>query len=131
RAPAGGRSTAELHPRLASGGGFRVPAIIISPWTVGGWVASEAFDHTSALQFLERFTGVEEPNVSDWRRRTFGDFTTAFRFRDARPRPPRLPHNTTEQLAKAQEEVATLPKPTLPQADQTYPRQEKGHRPHI
>ena len=49
---------------LPIGGGFRVPAIIISPWTVGGWVASEAFDHTSALRFLEQFTGVEEPNIT-------------------------------------------------------------------
>ncbi|MGW5655557.1 alkaline phosphatase family protein [Streptomyces humi] len=120
----------EFIQGLPIGGGFRVPAIIVSPWTVGGWVASEAFDHTSALRFLERLTGVEEPNVSQWRRATFGDLTTAFRFRDARPRPPRLPHDTAEQLARAQEEVATLPRPALPQADQTCPRQEEGHRPH-
>ena len=98
---------------------------------MGGWVASEAFDHTSALQFLERFTGVEEPNISYWRRETFGDFTTAFRFRDARPRPTRLPDDTAEQLEKAKEEVATLPKPTLPGGDQTFPHQERDHRPHV
>ncbi|MFE2698079.1 alkaline phosphatase family protein, partial [Streptomyces mirabilis] len=121
----------EFVQGLPIGGGFRVPAIIVSPWTVGGWVASEAFDHTSALQFLERFTGVEEPNVSDWRRSTFGDFTSAFRFSHGRPRPPRLPDDTAEQLEKAKEEVATLPKPTLPGADQSFPRQEKGHRPHV
>ncbi|WP_330456125.1 phospholipase [Streptomyces sp. NBC_00820] len=116
---------------LPIGGGFRVPAIVISPWTVGGWVSSEPFDHTSALRFLERFTGVEEPNVSDWRRETFGDFTSAFRFSHTRPRPPRLPHDTAEQLEKAKEEVATLPKPTLPDEDQTFPHQERGHRPHV
>jgi phospholipase C len=47
----------EFVQGLPIGGGFRVPAIIVSPWTVGGWVASEAFEHTSALRFLERFTG--------------------------------------------------------------------------
>lgn len=114
---------------LPIGGGFRVPAIIVSPWTVGGWVASETFDHTSALRFLEHFTGVEEPNISQWRRRTFGDLTSAFRFSDARPL-PRLPEDTADQLARAKEEVATLPKPALPGAEQRFPRQEYGDRPH-
>lgn len=94
-------------------------------------MASEAFDHTSALRFLERFTGVEEPNISDWRRSTFDDLTSAFRFPAARPRPPRLPEDTAEQLAKAKEEVATLPKPTLLGADQTFPHQERGRRPRV
>lgn len=115
---------------LPIGGGFRVPAIIVSPWTVGGWVASETFDHTSALRFLEHFTGVEEPNISQWRRRTFGDLTSAFRFSDAQPLPPRLPEDTADQLARAKEEVATLPKPALPGAEQRFPRQEYGDRPH-
>ncbi|MFE4859064.1 alkaline phosphatase family protein [Streptomyces sp. NPDC056670] len=116
---------------LPIGGGFRVPAIIVSPWTVGGWVASEAFDHTSALRFLEQFTGVKEPNISQWRRRTFGDLTSAFRFNSSTPKPPRLPDDTAEQLAEAKREVATLPKPTLPGADQSFPKQERGHRPHV
>ncbi|MEU9097854.1 alkaline phosphatase family protein [Streptomyces sp. NPDC048361] len=116
---------------LPIGGGFRVPAIIISPWTVGGWVASEAFDHTSALRFLEQFTGVKEPNISEWRRRTFGDLTSAFRFSVGAPQAPRLPDDTAEQLAEAKREVATLPKPTLPGADQSFPQQERGHRPHV
>jgi phospholipase C len=116
---------------LPIGAGFRVPCIVISPWTVGGWVAGEAFDHTSVLQFLERFTGVEEPNISEWRRRTFGDLTSAFQFHHARRLAPRLPDNTAEQLEEAKEEVATLPKPTLPGADQTPPTQEPGHRRHV
>jgi phospholipase C len=121
----------EFVQGLPIGGGFRVPAVVISPWTVGGWVASEPFDHTSVLQFLERFTGVAEPNISDWRRETFGDLTSAFRFRSAHRRPPRLPEDTAEQLEKAKEEVATLPEPTLPGADQSYPPQEHGRRPHV
>ncbi len=107
-----------------------MPCIIVSPWTVGGWVASEAFDHTSVLQFLEKFTGVEEPNITDWRRSTFGDLTSAFRFTGAGSRPPRLPSNTAEQLEQAKEDVATLPKPQLPTTDQSMPGQERGRRPH-
>src|SRR3546814_1408199 len=62
---------------LPIGGGFRVPCIVIPPWTAGGWVCSEPLDHTSILRFLEAFTGVREPNITDWRRRTFGDMTRA------------------------------------------------------
>ncbi|GAB2980223.1 hypothetical protein GCM10017788_14670 [Amycolatopsis acidiphila] len=72
------------------GGGFRVPAIVISPWTAGGWVCSENFDHTSQLRFLERVTGVKVGNISDWRRRTFGDLTSAFRFNDGKAEAPAL-----------------------------------------
>jgi phospholipase C len=115
---------------LPVGGGFRVPCIVISPWTVGGWVASEAFDHTSVLQFLERFTGVKAANITNWRRRTFGDLTSAFQFDRKAGRAPRLP-STAAQLALAEKEVATLPAPTLPGAKQSPPRQERGHRPHV
>ncbi|KRD01844.1 MULTISPECIES: alkaline phosphatase family protein [unclassified Streptomyces] len=114
---------------LPIGGGFRVPAIIVSPWTVGGWVAGESFDHTSTLRLLERLTGVLEPNISDWRRSAFGDLTSAFRFEDGSALAPALPDGTEEQLAKAQTEVATLPRPTLPGADQSFPHQETGRRP--
>ncbi len=119
----------EFIQGLPIGGGFRVPCIIISPWTVGGWAAGEAFDHTSVLQFLERFTGVKESNISQWRRRTFGDLTSAFGFHQAAHRAPRLPEDTADQLAEAKWEVANLPKPTLPGADQTPPHQEHGSRP--
>ncbi|MFC6067526.1 alkaline phosphatase family protein [Streptomyces ochraceiscleroticus] len=112
---------------LPIGGGFRVPCLIVSPWTVGGWAGGDAFDHTSVLQFLERFTGVEEPNISDWRRTTFGDLTSAFGFVPAR-RPPRLPRDTAARLAEARREVATLPKPVLPGTGQTPPHQEPGSR---
>jgi phospholipase C len=83
--PAGTKD--EFVDGLPIGGGFRVPCIIVSPWTVGGWVATERFDHTSVLQFLEKVTGVKEPNISDWRRQTFGDLTSAFRFTSAQLRP--------------------------------------------
>lgn len=65
--------------------GFRVPMVIASPWSKGGWVNSEVFDHTSTLQFLEHFlskkTGkkITEPNISDWRRTICGNLTSVFR----------------------------------------------------
>jgi len=60
--------------------GIRVPAIVVSPWSRGGFVCSEVFDHTSTLQFLEKRFGVREDNISDWRRTVCGDLTSAFDF---------------------------------------------------
>jgi phospholipase C len=65
---------------LPIGLGVRVPTIIVSPWTRGGYVSSEVFDHTSILRFLELCTGVPEPNISAWRRQLCGDLTSAFNF---------------------------------------------------
>ncbi|GAB2591815.1 phosphocholine-specific phospholipase C [Spirosoma areae] len=65
--------------------GYRVPLVIASPWSRGGYVCSEVFDHTSTLQFLENFLShkkgrkLEEPNISDWRRTICGDLSSAFR----------------------------------------------------
>jgi phospholipase C len=112
---------------LPIGAGFRVPCIIVSPWTAGGWVSSERFDHTSVLQFLAAFTGVREPNISDWRRRAFGDLTSAFRFRDTQLKPPVLP-DTSGTLSAAKFAAANLPQPVLPSGEQTPPKQEKGNR---
>ncbi len=109
------------------GGGFRVPCIIVSPWTAGGWVCSQPFDHTSVLQFLEKLTGVTEPNITDWRRKTFGDLTSSFLFDDDKADPPKLP-DTTARLKLAQSEAATLPAPKMPGAGQKPPTQEQGQR---
>ncbi len=54
------------------GFGARVPMIVVSPWSVGGWVNSEVFDHTALIQFLERVTGVECDQITQWRRRASG-----------------------------------------------------------
>jgi phospholipase C len=68
-----------------TGLGYRVPMVIASPWTRGGYVCSQVFDHTSVLQFLEVFlshkTGKEirETNIGAWRRTVCGDLTAAFR----------------------------------------------------
>lgn len=69
----------------AIGLGYRVPMVIASPWTRGGWVNSEVFDHTSSLRFLENFLSkkfnkkIQEPNISAWRRTICGDLTSVFR----------------------------------------------------
>ena len=71
--------------------GFRVPMVIASPWSRGGYVNSQVFDHTSCIQFLEHFiaekTGkkVEETNISSWRRSVCGDLSSVFRPADEKP----------------------------------------------
>lgn len=104
------------------GPGFRVPALVISPWTRGGLVCSEVFDHTSTLKFLERRFGVHEPNISAWRRRTVGDLTSALCLGHRDPSFPRLP-DPAPLYAREQQEAATLPPPTVPTV-QTVPHQE-------
>jgi len=89
-APSGTTDESCQDPALASaplpvGLGFRVPLLLISPWTRGGWVTSEVSDHTSVLQFLERWTAAigtpaRCPHISDWRRSVCGDLLAAFDF---------------------------------------------------
>jgi len=65
--------------------GYRVPLVIASPWSRGGNVCSEVFDHTSILQFLEKFVShksgkaITETNISEWRRTICGDLTSTFK----------------------------------------------------
>jgi phospholipase C len=71
--------------------GVRVPMMIISPWTRGGRVCSQVFDHTSVIRFLETWTGVQEPTISAWRRQVSGDLTSAFNFANPDFSVPALP----------------------------------------
>jgi phospholipase C len=78
-------ATAGVTQPLPVGLGFRVPLLLISPWTRGGWVTSEVSDHTSVIQFMENWTtaiGTPAicPNISSWRRSVCGDLTSAFDF---------------------------------------------------
>jgi len=79
-----GRSTVSTANELYTGThgvtgpyglGVRVPMTVISPWSVGGWVCSETFDHTSLIRFMETRFGVAEPNITPWRRTVCGDLT--------------------------------------------------------
>jgi phospholipase C len=60
--------------------GPRVPMYVISPWSKGGWVNSQTFDHTSVGQFLEKRFGVAIPGISPWHRAVCGDMLSAFDF---------------------------------------------------
>ncbi|MEU5092017.1 phosphocholine-specific phospholipase C [Streptomyces sp. NPDC021356] len=103
------------------GPGPRVPMTIVSPWTVGGFVSSQAFDHTSVIRFLEQWTGVNEPNISAWRRSVFGDLTSAFDFHRSHRQPE------VEQPGPVPAAVARWN--PVPPKEQSLPRQETGTRP--
>jgi phospholipase C len=109
----------------AYGLGVRVPMLVVSPWSKGGWVCSETFDHTSILRFLEQRFGVREPNISDWRRAICGDLTRAFDFDGHDGRVPHLPSTTAYQPDRGTHDNFS---PTPP-IHQTLPRQERGQRP--
>lgn len=84
---AGIHHEAEWEPKQGSpiGLGYRVPMLVASPWSKGGYVNSQVFDHTSTLMFLEKFlskkTGkkIHSKQISDWRRTICGDLTSIFR----------------------------------------------------
>jgi phospholipase C len=149
--PGGGKSTVpvddELHTvvnpahkplyradGLPYGLGPRVPMIVVSPWSKGGHVCSQVFDHTSVIRFIERRYGVAEPNISAWRRAVCGDLCTALDFSRRDSRPPSLP-DTRGYQAMADEQCSTLappsaPAPGVPEAGAAAPHpQEPGTRP--
>jgi phospholipase C len=101
--------------------GARVPMIVVSPWTTGGWVCSQTFDHTSVLQFLEARFGVAEPNISAWRRAVCGDLTSAFDF--SRVPDPAVPHLHSPRAHRGVSQPISVP------ARQAMPAQEAGLRP--
>jgi len=96
--------------------GVRVPMIIVSPWTRGGHVCSQLFDHTSILQFLEKWTGVREPNISAWRRQVCGDLTSAFDFQHPDFTVPVLPVPAVVICTNANSPVLP-PVPSMPQQE--------------
>ncbi|RYF51337.1 MAG: DUF756 domain-containing protein, partial [Comamonadaceae bacterium] len=79
----------------------RLPTLVISPWSVGGWVNSQQFDHTSTLRFLEQRFGVAELNISPWRRAVFGDMMSCFNFKDPNAAKPTLADAPTRAQADA------------------------------
>ncbi|HEX3791458.1 MAG TPA: phospholipase C, phosphocholine-specific [Pseudonocardiaceae bacterium] len=114
---------------LPIGLGPRVPMTVVSPWSRGGWVNSQVFDHTSVIRFLEQWTGVHEPNISAWRRATCGDLTSCFDFSKTNPGIPVLP-DTSALQAVADKTQSSLPAPTPPALGaQVAPSQEPGVRP--
>ena len=108
--------------------GFRVPCIIVSPWSRGGLVCSDTFDHTSVLRLIERRFGAEVPNLSRWRRSVTGDLTTAFNFAAAPDYSvPRLPPTSaTSPLVTTGQCAASTVSPYPVPAHISMPRQQPG-----
>ena len=120
----GGSYTADGLPY---GLGPRVPMTIVSPWSKGGFVCSQVFDHTSVIRFIETRFGVYEPNITAWRRAVCGDLTTAFDFRTPDSTVPPLP-DTSNYKSIADNQCATQPKPTVPATPGAIDPQESGIR---
>ena len=109
-----------LHPEDTISGtvrpwglGPRVPMYVISPWSKGGWVNSQVFDHTSVAQFLERRFAITIPGISPWHRAVCGDLLSTFDF--VSPDDPVVPQfpDTHGSFALADEAVKR-PKPVAP-----------------
>jgi phospholipase C len=137
--------TAEPLPSAAGairgpiGLGCRVPMLVVSPFSRGGFVCKRNLDHTSVLRFLERRFGPEVPNLSRWRRSHTGDMTQAFNF--AEPANATLPPLPSPSLADPRvldsdcptqspdtgsSEFPTVTGYPLPPPPQTMPTQERG-----
>ncbi|MBI1190829.1 MAG: phospholipase C, phosphocholine-specific [Tepidisphaera sp.] len=127
--------------------GFRVPMIVASPWSRGGCVCSQVFDHTSCLMLLEKLLShklgkpVKETNISDWRRAVCGDLTSIFRpASDAAP--GTLPFEKRDEVIEAihKAQFKEVPKDYAALTDEqlatlragkrdALPKQEPGTRP--
>ena len=108
--------------------GFRVPMLVISPFSRRGFVSSALFDHTSVLRFLETRFGAEVPNLSAWRRATVGDLTSAFNFTKPDQSIPALP-STLPAIPQILTECAASLAGTTPYQlpnPQSSPTQEPG-----
>ncbi|KHL01011.1 phosphocholine-specific phospholipase C [Sinomonas humi] len=106
--------------------GVRVPMIVASPWSLGGWVCSETFDHTSIIRFLEARFGAESPNISAWRRAVCGDLTSAFDFAGTGTAVPAMPDTSSYKPTDQNRHPSYIP---TPPPINSMPKQEPGVRP--
>jgi phospholipase C len=140
--PEFGASTVSIDNEIVTGGqandptgpvglGTRVPLIAISPWSKGGYVNSQVFDHTSIIRFIEERFGVHERNISPWRRAVCGDLTSLFDFTKPKDKSVKLP--STKSFLPSPVELAGGNVDTfVPTPDDVIfgiPAQEKGIRP--
>jgi phospholipase C len=116
----------QANPAGPYGLGQRVPMLVVSPWSKGGWVCSEVFDHTSIIRFIERRFGVHARNISPWRRAVCGDLTSAFDFARTDGTVPALP-DTSGYLPPDHDRHPDYI-PAVP-ANPALPTQERGLRP--
>jgi len=109
--------------------GPRVPLIAVSPWSKGGYVCSQVFDHTSVIRFIEKRFGangnLKSPNITAWREAISGDLMSVFNFKTPNaalaPLPSTSAYAPTDKLRHAD----YVPVPPLVQA---IPKQEPGLR---
>ena len=111
--------------------GVRVPMIVASPWSKGGWVNSEVFDHTSVIRFIERrfgsqYPGLQESNITKWRRAVAGDLTSAFNFAEPNTAKVPLPSTIAFMPPDHTRHPSFVP---VPPVNQALPAQEPGVRP--
>jgi phospholipase C len=111
--------------------GMRVPMLVISPWSTGGWVNSQVFDHTSLIRFIQACFGAGNPqlnekNITPWRSAVSGDLTSAFRFVNGGAPAVSLPNTSAYEPPNEQGHADYSPTPPQQQA---LPMQEAGTRP--
>jgi phospholipase C len=141
-----GQSTVDVSSDLFAGDGshvagpyglgVRVPMLVVSPWSRGGFVCSEVFDHTSVIRFIEkRFhrtaPGLFETNIPAWRRAVCGDLTSAFNFTS--PNEGLSPLPATAGYKPPASDLTSGSRfdnyHPVPPAKQVMPVQEQGMRP--
>jgi phospholipase C len=119
------------NPSGPYGLGARVPMLVVSPWSKGGWVNSEVFDHTSLIRFVEKRFGtakfpLSESNITAWRSAVCGDLTSAFNFATPNGATVALPSTVAYVPPDNQRHPSYIPLPPIVQA---LPVQEPGTRP--
>ncbi|WP_394834473.1 phospholipase C, phosphocholine-specific [Pendulispora rubella] len=118
----------ENYNGVPIGLGPRVPMLVVSPWSKGGWVCSQVFDHTSVLRLIEKRFGVKCDNISPWRRTVCGDLTSAFDFKTPDAAWVTTLPDTSGYVKAADEVYQRTSYPQRP-ASQTKPIQARGQRP--
>ncbi len=140
RSAADGASTVDTSDEIFPGSpgnasgpyglGIRVPMLVVSPWSKGGWVCSEVFDHTSLIRFIERRFATRRPdliesNITAWRRAICGDLTSAFNFATPDATRVALPDTAAYEPPDHERHPDYVP---APPTDQALPSQERGLR---
>jgi phospholipase C len=140
RSAADGASTVDASDEIFPGSpgnqkgpyglGVRVPMLVVSPWSKGGWVCSQLFDHTSLIRFLEKRFATHrqdliETNITAWRRAVCGDLTSAFDFATPNATRVRLPDTEAYMPTDHDRHPDFVP---VPPVHQRLPNQEPGLR---
>lgn len=120
-----------FYPSGPYGLGPRVPMIVVSPWSKGGWVCSEVFDHTSIIRFIEQryansHPGLRASSITPWRRAVCGDLTSALDF--SKPDGTHIPLPSTAGYVPP-DDLRHPDYSPMPPAEQMLPQQEPGTKP--